>query len=163
MSQSEDGAGLTARSHAPLATPGVLHPGWYCEVVVQSVDPALPGIYEWRIEGSGCYIGQYTHVRRPRREYGLNVGRILTRRPYRTGKPGGFRGIHIQLADAVKAGHCITLTLLENQPMKADRNRRERELIAQRRAEAEAGGLPVLNSEPPKARRLQKPRQAKVA
>lgn len=128
-----------------LAAPGVLHPDWYREIP-SGVDPGQPGIYEWRIEGVGCYIGQYTHARRPRREYGLNVGRLLAGHPYRKGNPEGFRRIHRQLAKAMEDPRLITLTLLENQPVKADRNRRERELIAQRRAEAEAGGLPVLNS-----------------
>ena len=129
-----------------LAAPGVLHPGWYHEITIPGVDPGQSGIYEWRIECLGCYIGQYTHALRPRREYGLNVGRILAGRPYRKSNPEGFRKIYRQLAKAVEDCRLITLTLLENQPMKADRNRRERELIAQRRAEVEEGGLPVLNS-----------------
>jgi hypothetical protein len=104
------------------------------------------GLYEWRIEGIGCYIGQYTHVRRPRREYGLNVGRLLSGRPYRTRKPDGFRPIHKALARAVRGGHRVTLLLLENQAAKIDRNRREGELIMDRRVQAAFGGLPVLNS-----------------
>jgi hypothetical protein len=119
---------------------------WYREIVKPGVNPMLPGLYEWRIEGVGCYIGQYTHARRPRREYGLNVGRILTKRPYRKSKPEGFRQIHRELANAAEAGTPISLTLLENQVAKADRNRRERELIAERGAQAKAGGLRVLNS-----------------
>lgn len=129
-----------------LASPGVLHPGWYSEIEVPGVCADVPGLYEWRIAGVGCYIGQYTHARRPRREYGLNVGRILAQRPYRKSKPDGFRPIHHALAKAAQAGAVITLTLLENQTSKVDRNRRERAMIAQRRSEANAGGLAVLNS-----------------
>jgi hypothetical protein len=142
-SNDSDRDGMTG-----LASPGVLHPDWYKEVPAPSVDPALPGLYEWRIAGVGCYIGQYTHVRRPRREYGLNVGRILAHRPYRKSKPEGFRLIHHELAKAAQAGIGITLELLENQTSKDDRNCRERELIAERRALALVGGLPVLNAAP---------------
>ena len=129
-----------------LASSRVLHPEWYREIVVPGVDPAQPGLYEWRIDGVGTYIGQYTHASRPGREYGLNVGRLLANRPYRKAKPSGFRRVHQELAKAAAAGRMITLTLLENQIVKVDRNRRERELIAERRIEAERGGMPVLNS-----------------
>ena len=130
-----------------LGSPGVQHPDWYQEIVVIGVSSDMPGLYEWRIEGAGCYIGQYTHVLRPRREYGLNIGRILAEKPYRKGKPEGFRLIHRELAKAVQAGRSITLTLLENHVLKADRNRRERELIVERRSEAVVTGLRVLNSD----------------
>ena len=128
-----------------LASPGVLRPDWYEEIPFPCVDPALPGIYEWRIEGVGCYIGQYTHATRPRREYGLNVGRKLADRPYRKSKPDNFRAIHLALAKAAQSGVKITLRLLENCSSREGRNRRERELIAERRAQALIGGLPVLN------------------
>ena len=113
---------------------------------IAGVRSDVPGLYEWRIAGVGCYIGQYTHARRPRREYGLNVGRILASRPYRKSNPKGFRLIHCALAQAAQGDISITLILLENQELKVDRNRRERELIAQRRTESLSGGLPVLNS-----------------
>jgi hypothetical protein len=129
-----------------LASPSVLHPGWYSEVPVSGVDGNLPGLYEWRIEGVGIYIGQYKKVTRPRREYGLNVGRLLTGRPYRKAKPEGFRAIHCALAQAVRDKLTVTLRLLENEPDKEARNRRERQLISERRASAERGGLPILNS-----------------
>jgi hypothetical protein len=121
---------------------------WYRLVIVPGVDPGAPGLYEWRIEGIGCYIGQYTRARRPQREYDLNVGRKLAGRPYRKGNPDGFRKIHAALADAAEAGRPVTLTLLENQSDKADCNRRECELIEERRSRAADGGLPVLNSTP---------------
>lgn len=124
-----------------LASPGVLHPGWYDEIKMAGVKSELPGLYEWRIEGVGCSIGQYTHARRPRREYGLNVGRILAARPYRKSNPEGSRQIHRKLANAVNAGCRI-----ENEVDKVKRNHCERELIADRRAKALSGGLPVLNS-----------------
>lgn len=123
-----------------------LPPGWYKEIVIVGVDPERPGIYEWRIEGVGVYIGQYGRARRPRSEYKNNVSNILSGRPYRKGKPDGFRAIHRELAEAVRRGYHVTLTLLENVADKSSRNRRERELIADRRKEEDEGGLPVLNS-----------------
>jgi hypothetical protein len=73
-----------------VASPLILHSDWYREIKVPGVRPDLPGIYEWRIEGAGCYIGQYTHVWRPQREYEMNVRRILAGLPYRKNKPQGF-------------------------------------------------------------------------
>ncbi len=125
-----------------------LHPDWYEEISVPGVDPALPGIYEWRIEGVGCYIGQYTRSSRPRREYGKNVANIEVGRPYRKGNPNGFRKVHHSLHKAMKTHKRITLTIFENCIDKVVRNRREQALIALRRHEAEQGGLPVLNSVP---------------
>ncbi len=118
---------------------------WFSEIPVVGVDPSLPGLYEWRIDGVGCYIGQYTRATRPRREYALNVGRFLAGKPYREHKPDGFRAVHLRLAEAAKAGTRVTLSLIENVPDKADRNRREREVIADRRYEAAKNGLSVLN------------------
>ena len=118
---------------------------WYREQPVAGVDPALPGIYEWRIEGVGVYIGQYTRASRPRRQYGVNVANILNGRPYRQGKPNQFRAVHHHLAEAVRTRRLVTLALLENVIDKPSRNRRERELIEQRRREAHQGGLSVLN------------------
>ena len=73
-----------------LASPSVLHPEWSWEIEIPGVRSDVPGLYEWRIAGVGCYIGQYTHARRPRREYGLNVGRILASRPYQRATQRGF-------------------------------------------------------------------------
>ena len=118
---------------------------WFTEVVATGVNPDRPGIYEWRIEGVGVYIGQYGRARRPRREYARNVERLLARAPYRKGDPEGFREVHQALAKARAEGRTITLTFVENQEVKSDRNRRERELIEERRQAARAGGLAVLN------------------
>ena len=119
---------------------------WFREILVAGVDPSVPGLYEWRIEGVGCYIGQYTRATRPRREYAMNVGRIRAGKPYRKSKPESFRAVHRRLAEAALCGKVVTLRIIENVPDKADRNRREREVIADRRREAATGGLPVLNA-----------------
>jgi hypothetical protein len=67
-------------------SPIVLAADWHVEIHVAGVDQNRPGVYEWRIEGVGVYIGQYTRTSRPRREYGKNVSNILNGRPYRKGK-----------------------------------------------------------------------------
>ena len=108
------------------------------------MQPDQSGLYEWRIEGVGCYIGQYTHLHRPKREYWLNVEKLRVGRPYRRSNPTGFRAIHKALHQAASERRSITLLLLENEATKIGRNKRERELIADRRAEAARGGLPVL-------------------
>lgn len=120
---------------------------WCTELSLDSADPFKPGLYEWRIEGLGVYIGQYTRRSRHRREYRLNVLRLLNGHPYRKKDPYGFRSVHHALATAVREGRRITLTIIENQADKSERNRREQELIRIRRREAECGGLPVLNSD----------------
>jgi hypothetical protein len=135
-----------------LVPRAISEPKWYDEKMLAGIDHAQPGIYEWRIDGIGVYIGQYTNVTRPRRAYGVSVANRLAGRPYRKGNPSGFRAIHIALAKAVCCNRIepgkigITLTILENQIDKESRNRRERALIAERRREAQKGGLPVLNS-----------------
>jgi len=117
------------------------------------LDPDEPGIYEWRIEGVGVYVGQYTRRRRPQRAYGVSVENCLNGRTYRRGKPFGFRVIHLALARAVARRELgeevrITLAILENVSDKLVRNRRERELIEQRHRESGQDGPPILNSGP---------------
>src|SRR5665213_3240216 len=86
----------------------------WCKVVVaENVDCSRPGIYRWQIDGTGVYIGKYTHIRRPTKEYRRNVIRILKQLPSHH-PDGRFRRIHHALADAVKDGRCITLTILAN-------------------------------------------------
>ena len=79
----------------------------------------------------GVYIGKFKRIRRPTREYDLNVERLLDGRPYRKNKPDSFRRVHRELAEARSNGLAVTLTILENPPLH-DINRRERELIDER-------------------------------
>jgi hypothetical protein len=106
---------------------------WYAFIHVEGVDPDRPGIYEWKIEGRGSYIGKYTVFRRRRRHYRLNVANLLAGRPYRKGNHDGFRRIHRELKDAHLRGLLITLVLLENVDP-SDIYRRESELISVRGA-----------------------------
>ncbi|HME27141.1 MAG TPA: hypothetical protein VKI44_38440 [Acetobacteraceae bacterium] len=88
--------------------------GHWCKVIEEpNVDCSKPGIYRWRIEEAGTYIGKYTKIRRPKKEYRRNVARIL--KGLRSHHPNGkFRRIHHALADAVRDGRCITLTIVTN-------------------------------------------------
>jgi hypothetical protein len=106
---------------------------WYAFVHVEGVDPDKHGIYEWKIQGRGSYIGKYTVFRRRRRQYRRNISNLLAGRPYRKGNPDRFRRIHRELKDAHLNGLLITLVLLENVDP-ADIYRREEELIAERGA-----------------------------
>jgi hypothetical protein len=104
---------------------------WFDYVRADHINEAKPGIYEWRIEGTGVYIGKYTWISRPTKEYAKNVLRILNGLPYRPKNPNGFRRIHRALVQAHREGRKITLTILENvEP--SNLNQREHELIAER-------------------------------
>ncbi len=118
---------------------------WFAEIVPDGVTPDRPGLYEWRIEGVGCYIGQYSNCSRPRSHYARNLRRLLLGLPYRRGKPGGSRRVHQALALGLEHKAQITLTFLENHSAKHDRNRREREVLRERIEAMRRGGLPVLN------------------
>ena len=100
-------------------------------VVADGVDLTRPGIYEWRIEGVGTYIGKYKSISRPQRAYARNVANLLAGRPYRKTKPDRFRAIHHALAEAVRRRCFVTLTILENAPP-WEIDDRERKLIAER-------------------------------
>ena len=131
---------MLANPHKPFALPWyvVIHGVKYPCIVNDGVDITRPGLYEWRIErhdleGHDSYIGKYKRIKRPTREYGRNVRRLLEGRSYRLNKPDGFRRIHRELAEAHRAGRKITLIILEN-AQESEINRRERELIAKRGA-----------------------------
>ena len=122
-----------AESDGVAADAAVLPAKWFKFVVTDGVDCKQPGIYEWKIEAQGgqIYIGKYTRINRPRRAFAVNVAHILGGEPYRKCNPDGFRRIHHALAQAVRNGDTVTLTILENPP-RHEINRREQELIAER-------------------------------
>lgn len=100
---------------------------WCTTVVNPGVDCTKPGIYRWDIEGAGVYIGKYTRIRRPTKEYRGNVIRILKNLQSHHAS-GLFRRIHYALAEAVKDGRRITLTILANAEG-TEQNRLEQALI----------------------------------
>jgi hypothetical protein len=68
--------------------------GWYTYHVNEGVDVSRPGIYEWRIDGMGSYIGQYRWISRPTTHYRRNLIKLFNGLPYRNRSPDGFRRIH---------------------------------------------------------------------
>mgnify|MGYP000044152194 CR=1 FL=1 len=83
-------------------------------IVAGGVNLDLPGIYAWKIEGIGMYIGKYTRKSRPLSEYNKNVRRLLSCEKYRPQNPTGFRRVHRALARAITDGLAIELHILEN-------------------------------------------------
>ena len=108
-----------------------LPPEWYIYTVSPGVDPGKRGIYEWKIEDAGSYIGQYSRIDRPTKAYGRNVTNLMNNKPYRPKKPDGFRRIHRELERAHRDGRLIELIILENAE-KPGINDRERQLVAER-------------------------------
>jgi hypothetical protein len=88
------------------------------------VDVNAPLIYMWEVkDGSDAVIGRYIGKanggeRRPTRHYTRNVNKLLRGQAYKKGK--NYRRVHYALADAVNAGHSITLSYLCNVPSDQD-------------------------------------------
>jgi hypothetical protein len=66
----------------------VLPHNWYRYVVAGGATDAQSGIYQWHVEDVGSYIGKYTRIRGPTKEYGRNVARFWNGKPYRRGNTG---------------------------------------------------------------------------
>jgi hypothetical protein len=79
------------------------------------VDPELPGILEWQIEGMGSYIVMTNRLSRRIREYEENVWRLGRGLPYLSGGRG-YREIHRLLRRAADEGRRVTVVALENCP-----------------------------------------------
>jgi hypothetical protein len=107
---------------------------WFEYSLADGVDEGKPGIYQWMIEGVGSYIGKYSHIDRPTKQYGRNVQRRINLKPYRKSNEQGFRRIHEALAEAVNSSLKIHLRILENvEPNEL--NAREQALIRELRPE----------------------------
>lgn len=96
-------------------------------------DEARALLYQWEIlDGEGRLVGQRYVGKssggsgRPKRHYRRNVERLLSGRPYRRGKPDEFRAIHRAMAEAVRQGWRVKLTLLRNVEEGKDINEAER-------------------------------------
>lgn len=106
----------------------------------EPVNPARPLIYKWEIhniDGSlvGRYVGQSKGgAKRPDTQYRRNVENLLDGKPYRKGKPDGYRRVHRALAKAVKCGHRITLQFLCNVEQDQDINEIELRCIQEQQS-----------------------------
>lgn len=126
-------------------TDGDVRNAWWSLSAPAHIDLGLPGIYEWQLEGIGVYIGKSKRLKSRIREYPNNVRKLILGLPYRRGKACAFRAIHHSLRSAHDSIANTTVTVLEN-CMISELNARERHWITVRKAEAQAGGPPVLNS-----------------
>ncbi|MEH6718872.1 MAG: hypothetical protein V7704_08340 [Aurantimonas endophytica] len=104
---------------------------WFDIVVESGVTPDLPGIYEWRIDGVGSYIGKYTYSRRPLKEYSRHVRSQFEGGHYRPQNKDGWRRIHRELYQACLEGRKVTLVFVENCAL-STLNERERAHIRDR-------------------------------
>jgi hypothetical protein len=82
--------------------------------VADGVDRDLPGIYIVTIGALIVYVGKYLNWKRPFRAYARNVRRHQLGLPYRLGKPGDWRQVHLELSDAVRRGEEVAITIVEN-------------------------------------------------
>ncbi len=105
-------------------------------VVTNGTDETQPLLYQWEIHDAitgelrGRYVGKASAGgRRPRKHYARNVRRLLAGLAYRKGRPDSYRSVHRALAEAVRKGDRITLTLLRNVTPGEDINEAERATI----------------------------------
>ena len=89
----------------------------------------------WEIrDEDGALIGRYVGkakagANRPLKHYKRNVANILLGKPYRKGKPHGYRRIHQALAEAERKNYRVTLQFLRNVKADEDINQVEQECI----------------------------------
>jgi hypothetical protein len=118
---------------------------WFTQNIPDDINLDAPGIYEWRIEGVGVYVGKSKRLRSRLKEYPNNVRKIVEGRPYRKNNHDGFRVVHHKLREGRDCKLTITFTVLQNCNV-GEINKREQFWIKSRRDEQQAGGLTVLNS-----------------
>lgn len=118
---------------------------WYALRNEEGFDLEKPGIYEWRIEGVGAYVGKALTLRKRIRAYPNNVRRMLKGLHWHGDPTREYRPIHKALHAAHIAGTPVQISVLESCES-SNRAAREQYWIKRRRSEAATGGLPVLNA-----------------
>lgn len=131
----------TARSRVPT----LLRENWYVHVGEDQCDLLRPGVYEWRIEGVGLYVGKAKLLRNRIRAYPRNVRQMMDGHPWHGNPEKEYRPIHEALREAYEKGRLVTLTVLENCDTAKQAAEREQWWIEMRREEFSAGGPLVLN------------------
>ncbi len=101
--------------------------------IIVIADPEKPGIYVWKIEDAQIYVGKYRNKSRPLKEYARNLRNIIQNKPYHI-KGRDFRRIHYALNAAVLERKKTYLVFFENVADDPERNKRERELITELKA-----------------------------
>jgi hypothetical protein len=122
-----------------------LRPDWYSKIFDESYNVDCAGIYEWRIEGIGVYIGKAKVLKNRVRDYPNNVRRMLQGLHWHGNPSKDYRPIHYALRRAYEDGTVVSVSILETCDP-CVRSERERHWINLRRKEALASGPPVLNS-----------------
>lgn len=121
-----------------------LRPDWYVPEIEATIDLDQPGIYEWRIEDVGVYVGKALRLRSRLRAYPNNVRRLLQGLHWHGDPTRDYRPIHHALRDAHEAGTIVVVRVLEVCAPEV-RNEREQYWIKLRQQEAATGGPRVLN------------------
>lgn len=107
------------------------------------IDTTAPLIYMWEIKSEenqvvGRYIGKANGgEKRPTQHYPRNVRKLRLRKPYKNDKD--YRRVHFALADAIDAGHHISLTYLCNVPATQNIFEVENRYIREYRCDADDG------------------------
>jgi hypothetical protein len=122
-----------------------LREDWYRREIDPSTNLDAAGVYQWSIEGVGVYVGKAKKLRTRLSAYPRNVLAMLEGRSWHGDATKDYRQIHHKLRAAYETGKVVMVTVLETCEPEVRANR-ERHWIAVRRAEAEQGGPPVLNS-----------------
>ncbi|MER2510223.1 hypothetical protein [Amaricoccus sp.] len=98
---------------------------WFRFDIAANIDLARPGIYEWRIDGVGSYVGQSCQLRRRLSQYAANLRRMRDGLPRRVASQDSHRDIHQALSDAIGRGRSVSVTVIENCEL-TELNARER-------------------------------------
>lgn len=122
-----------------------LRPGWYTRDIPDHVSLNSPGIYEWRIDGVGIYVGKAKRLKSRLDAYPRNVRGIVLGVPWHGQEGRRYRPVHYSLHRAYEDGTVATVGVLEVCEV-ADLIERERFWIELRRSEAATGGPAVLNA-----------------
>ena len=124
-----------------------LRENWYTRQIDASFDTKLAGIYEWRIEGIGIYVGKARELHSRIGNYPNNVRRMMEGLPWHGDPTKKYRPIHHALRRAYDEGLEVSVVVLETCDSDPNtRKRLERVWIDRRRSEEQAGGPKVLNS-----------------
>jgi Uma2 family endonuclease len=145
VGMTADQAAVTDTVPVVSMTKAVLRDGWYSQLIDTRFDLLKPGVYEWRIDGVGVYIGKATLLRDRINAYPRNVRKMIEGHPWHGDEKKEYRPIQRALRKAHDEGIPVTVAVLTNCVSGTRAAECERAWIRLRRQEAFAGGPPVLN------------------
>lgn len=118
---------------------------WFEVFCADGLSLDLPGIYEWRVETIGVYVGKAKRLKSRIRAYPNNVRRMTLGQPWHGNPERDYRPIHYALLRAYSENLPVSAVVLENCEAEL-RASRERHWIALRLEEERHGGPKLLNS-----------------